>query len=210
MRKFLFLLIVGQSSLVQSQSILSVEKIMRDPKWIGVAPSNVYWSEDSKQIFFSWNPDKNQGDSLYTVSLTNRVPQKVSPSIRRSLPSLNGIYNRAKTKKLYDKSGDVFLFDIGSGKSSQITYTNDREFNSTFSSDEKKILFNMGMNLFSWAHQAAPPITSTFHSNSNRARKSNLCPNSVRRLGTRSLAKAATRFSKSAKSAMTSRSSTNT
>jgi hypothetical protein len=31
---------------------LTVEKIMRDPVWIGISPSEVRWSEDSKQIYF--------------------------------------------------------------------------------------------------------------------------------------------------------------
>src|SRR6478736_6381916 len=90
---------------------LTVEKIMRDPKWIGIAPSNVFWSEDGNSIYFNWNPDKNKGDSLYAVTLSNRSPQKVSPLQRRNLPSTNGAYNKAKTKKLYEKNGDLFFLD---------------------------------------------------------------------------------------------------
>jgi hypothetical protein len=32
----------------QQLAPLTVEEIMRDPKWIGVAPSNLTWAEDSK------------------------------------------------------------------------------------------------------------------------------------------------------------------
>ncbi|HRI79875.1 MAG TPA: prolyl oligopeptidase family serine peptidase [Cyclobacteriaceae bacterium] len=148
MKKILLLLFIGCTSIALSQT-LTVEKIMRDPKWMGAAPSNIFWSEDSKQVYFNWNPDKNAGDSLYTFSLTNRVPQKVNASARKSLPSVNGIYNKARSKKLYDKNGDIFLLDLATGKSLQITSTTEREFNPTFSGDGKKILFTAGMNLYS-------------------------------------------------------------
>jgi len=149
MKRILLLCLVSHVAIGQLAP-LSVEKIMRDPKWIGVAPSNIFWSEDSKSIYFNWNPDKNPGDSLYSITLTNRSPQKVSPSNRRNLPSTNGTYNKIKTKKLYEKNGDLFLFDIPTLKTIQITATNDRESNPVFSLDERKILFTADMNLFSW------------------------------------------------------------
>ena len=82
MKKLLFLLAIWHLSLV-AYAQLTVEKIMQDPiKWIGTSPSNIYWSEDSKTIYFSWNPDKNKGDSLYKISLTDKKPVKVSPDER--------------------------------------------------------------------------------------------------------------------------------
>ncbi len=150
MKRILFLLFA--TSYIQAQQLapLTVEKIMRDPKWIGTAPSNIFWSEDSKQLYFNWNPDKNAGDSLYSITPVNRTPQKVSTAIRRALPSVNGMYNRTKTKKVYEKNGDIFLLDIPTAKLIQITSTNEREFNPVFSFDERKILFTMAGNLFSW------------------------------------------------------------
>lgn len=145
----MILLSIGTAE-AQQLAPLTVEKIMRDPKWIGVAPSNVFWSEDGKQLYFSWNPDKNAGDSLYTLTPLNRTPQKVSPAVRRSLPSLNGNYNKAKTRKVYEKSGDIVMLDIPAGKITQVTFTNERESNPVFSNDERKIMFTMGGNLYSW------------------------------------------------------------
>lgn len=150
MKKVLLLMLVGFASHAQTLSPLTVEKIMRDPKWIGVAPSNIFWSEDGKQVYFSWNPDKNAGDSLYTISVTNKVPQKVSPSVRRGLPSFNGNYNKARTKKVYEKSGDIFIMEMATGKVVQLTYTTERESNPLFSNDEKRILFTMASNLYAW------------------------------------------------------------
>ncbi len=150
MKKVLFLLFILPSAFAQQLAPLTVEKIMRDPRWMGVAPSNVRWSEDSKQIYFSWNPENNAGDSLYVISLSNKTPLKVSPSVRRSLPSIFSVYNKTLTKKLYEKNGDLFILDLPSGKITQITNTLDRESNATFSIDERKVVFITNGNLFSW------------------------------------------------------------
>ena len=150
MKKLLLFLLISQSVIAQQLAPLTVEKIMRDPKWIGVAPTNINWSEDSKQIYFNWNPESNAGDSLYMISLTHKTPQKVSASVRRALPSARGSYNKTLTKKLYEKNGDLFLLDIPTGKTMQITNTVDRELNATFSGDERKVIFTANGNLYSW------------------------------------------------------------
>jgi dipeptidyl aminopeptidase/acylaminoacyl peptidase len=150
MKKSLILMLISFSAYAQQIAPLTVEKIMRDPKWIGVSPSNAFWSEDSKQLYFNWNPEKNTGDSLYAITLSARTPQKVSPINRRALPAVAGEYNKTRTKKVYEKSGDIFLLDIPSGKVTAITGTMIREFNPHFSLDEKKIFYTADHNLFSF------------------------------------------------------------
>src|SRR5262245_53026086 len=99
---------------------------MRDPKWIGVAPSGVYWSEDSKQVYFNWNPQRNAGDSLYVISLADRTPRAVPAATRRTLPASSGEYNKAHNKKVYEKNGDLFFIDLPTNKITQITNTQTR------------------------------------------------------------------------------------
>lgn len=150
MKKIILLLFISQWTIAQQLAPLTVEKVMRDPKWMGVAPSNVNWSDDSKQLYFNWNPETNPGDSLYTISLSNRTPQKVSASARRAMPAFSGTYNKSFTKKIYEKNGDLYLLDIPTGKITQITNTLDRESNASFSYDERKVIFTANSNLFSW------------------------------------------------------------
>jgi dipeptidyl aminopeptidase/acylaminoacyl peptidase len=150
MKKLILLALISASLQAQQLTPLTVEKIMRDPKWIGVAPSNFFWGEDSKRIYFLWNPEKFPADSLYSVSLANTTPAKVSPPLRRQLPSVFGAYNATHTKKVFERNGDIFLLDLASGKTTQLTNSVERESNPSFSADEKKILFIMSGNLFGW------------------------------------------------------------
>jgi hypothetical protein len=74
----LLFLCFGLGASAQTLGQLSVEKIMRDPKWMGVSPSNIRWSDDSKKIYFNWNPDKTERDELFYITPGNIKPQKAS------------------------------------------------------------------------------------------------------------------------------------
>lgn len=152
LKRFLFITCLFIVGLAEAQTLgeLTVDKIMRDPIWIGTAPSNVRWSLDGKTIYFNWNPDKAQADSLYKITLTNRTPQKVSKQERLNLPTGNGVYNKTNTSYLLEKNGDIFLYDIATSKIRQITNTITRESNPIFSGDERRIIFTADQNLFSW------------------------------------------------------------
>lgn len=129
---------------------LTIENIMRDPKWIGTSPSKIFWSEDSKRIYFMWNPENAESESLYVVSRNGVTPRKVTIEEQKKLPSRWGHYNRNRSKKVYENNGDIFLLDIKSGRVRQITNTLDRESNPQFAYDEKKVTFTRENNLYLW------------------------------------------------------------
>jgi len=151
MKKYIItLFILGGISAAKAQELgkLTVDKIMRDPVWMGVSPSNIQWSQDSKTIYFQWNPTKADKDSWYYITPNQIKPQKLSAEAERDLPSFGGIFNDAKTKNLYEKNGDLFLLDVKTGKSKQITNTVDRESNADFATQENAIVYQKGDNLF--------------------------------------------------------------
>ena len=152
MRSILLLLVLFMSFTGYSQTLgeLTVEKIMRDPKWIGVAPTNLNWSPDGKTLYFNWNPVNAPSDSLYKITLQNRIPQKVSKKERLSLASPGGNYNKLYSKLTYEKNGDIFLLDVATNKVTQITNTVGRESAPQFSGDERKIIYAYDQNLYAW------------------------------------------------------------
>ena len=130
---------------------LSIEQIMQDPKFtVGALPSNIFWSEDSKTIYFNWNPDKNKADSLYGASVTEKKPFKVSPQTRRALPSNSGNYSTDFGRKVYAKNGDIYLMDCRTMVIRQITNTIETESNPSFNGKDDKIIYSKGNNLFSF------------------------------------------------------------
>lgn len=142
-------------------SQLTVEKIMEDPaKWIGTSPSGVSWSDDSKTIYFNWNPEQNMGDSLFKVTLDDLNPKKVSLEEKRANnlgrsgfnPFMGGFSSPSFSKddnfKLYVDNGDIFIKDLRSDNIRQLTSTLERKSGVKFSADETKVIYNAGNNVF--------------------------------------------------------------
>jgi dipeptidyl aminopeptidase/acylaminoacyl peptidase len=144
----LVLIVICSNTFAQKLETLTVEKIMRDPKWIGTSPSNIHWSDDSKKVYFNWNPDKADLEELYSITTNNTKPGKVNLADWKALPPANGSWNKKHTIKLFEKNGDIFLSDIIKGKIIQLTSTTDRESNPVFNSDESRVLFIRNDNLY--------------------------------------------------------------
>ncbi len=142
-----FLLFSGLSAF--SQSKLTVEKIMQDPKWIGTSPTNTFWAQDNSKIYFSWNPDKNLGDSLYNYSLSTKKIEKVSPSEAYAASSSEGSYTLDLKKKVFAAHGDLFLFYPETNLRKQLTQTLELESNPTFTVDGQEIIFQKSGDIFS-------------------------------------------------------------
>ncbi|WP_255547677.1 prolyl oligopeptidase family serine peptidase [Mucilaginibacter sp. dw_454] len=140
---------ICSASYAQKLETLTVEKIMRDPKWMGVAPSNIHWSDDSKKLYFNWNPNSTDRDELFAVTPASTKPTKIGIDEQRTFTTENGEWNKIHTQKLYEKNGDLFLLDIKTGKTRQLTATTEREGNPSFSADQSKVIFSRADNLYS-------------------------------------------------------------
>ncbi|HEY4327074.1 MAG TPA: prolyl oligopeptidase family serine peptidase [Mucilaginibacter sp.] len=144
----LILIIPGANAFAQKLDTLTVEKIMREPKWIGVSPSNIHWNDDSKKVYFDWNPENKDRDELFSASPTNNDPVKVSAEEKKTLVPERGEWNKKHTLKVYEKDGDIFLNEAKTGKIDRLTQTTDRESSPAFSGDESRVIFRRGDNLY--------------------------------------------------------------
>ncbi|MBT1699653.1 prolyl oligopeptidase family serine peptidase [Fulvivirgaceae bacterium PWU4] len=151
MRRFLpcFLALIAAFPAIGQQT-LTVEKIMRDPLWMGSLPTKPAWSADSRTLYFLWNPVNAAADSIYKVTPQNPSPVKVDKSERAKLPSGELQFNHAHTKVVFEKYGDIFVHDLASKKITQVTKTLASEFTPCFSADDQKIFYISDQNLYSW------------------------------------------------------------
>jgi dipeptidyl aminopeptidase/acylaminoacyl peptidase len=150
MKKFItpILLFVCAGASAQNLGTLTIEKIMRDPKWIGVAPSNIRWSDDSRKVYFNWNPKSAGRDGLFYITPANIKPVQLTTEEERSLPPENGSWNKKHTLKAFEKNGDIYLSDIKTGKVTQLTSTTEREAIPVFTKDENAVVFSKENNLY--------------------------------------------------------------
>lgn len=145
---FFFLITTYLSTNAQDLGALNVEKIMRDPKWIGVSPTNIQWDNNSRTVYFNWNPERVKEDPLYQITIDNRKPKKTSDDLRKSLNKSSISYSKDRSKILFERNGDIFIRNMSTGQESTLTSTLERENNPVFNSDESKVLFQRGDNLY--------------------------------------------------------------
>ena len=137
------------------QSELSVEKIMQDPKWMGTFPSNIKWDQSSSAIYFDYNMDNAASDSLYRIRLTN--PKKIERVGWKEEEDINfarGTYDKAKTKKIYSKGNTLIVFDIKSGKETEVLQFPKKIGNPYFLADEDWIAFEADNNAYIYSHKS--------------------------------------------------------
>lgn len=141
--------IAGFSQIQSNKSVLTIDKIMQDPdKWIGTLPENMVWSDDSKTIYFDWNPEKDTLSSLHSYRVDTKNTAKVSPEEKRKLPSTEGEYNRDNTAKVFIRNGNLFLSDLKKGTEKQLTDWLGRASQVRFTADPKSISFVYNQNLY--------------------------------------------------------------
>lgn len=154
MRKYCFLLpllFFASSLFAQSLGTLTVEKIMRDPKWMGTSPSGTFWSQDGSILYFLWNPEKAVSDSLYYITPADKTPRKATVAQKQALNTQsNYIYTNDRTASLVAKDGDIFYTDLKTNKTKRITQTVETESNPLFSFNETKVVYTRNQNLFAW------------------------------------------------------------
>jgi dipeptidyl aminopeptidase/acylaminoacyl peptidase len=135
-------------SLAQAQTPLSVDYIMRDPKWMGTFPSSHFWSSTSKQIYFNYNPEKNLADSLYKIdAVAGAKPIKVSVQEERTLKK-EEIYSADESLKLFKKGNQVLLQDVKKGKTTTLFDWYEPLDKLKFLANEQHIAFSSELNFY--------------------------------------------------------------
>ncbi|QNL51237.1 prolyl oligopeptidase family serine peptidase [Olivibacter sp. SDN3] len=131
----------------QQKSTLTVEKIMRDPKWMGVFPEDISWDAFNGKLYFRWNPDLKAYNPLYSIDVRELAPKELAEDFVQTFAT-QVQYTDDRKKAVYIRNGDVFLRDVKSQKERQITQTVEKESLPQFTANGKGILFKRGDNIF--------------------------------------------------------------
>ena len=143
----LSLLFLSVAAQAQQVAPLTVEKIMRDPKWMGVAPTNYRWSADSKTVFFSWNPENKEKEQPYMANVLSNTPALTDDKNIEKAIGANYSYNKDRSLGLYEKGGDVYFLNFKTKIESRLTNTVERESAARFLYTNE-IVYQRGDNVF--------------------------------------------------------------
>lgn len=131
-------------------SPLTVEKIMRDSKWIGTSPSDVFWSPTGEKVYFYWNPVQADTDSLYYISLKNHQPQKAGFKEQKvAVAEQSGAWNNRHSQLVYILDQGIYLLDIKTKKTSRLFQSAHPLSNANFAFGDSALVYQDDGNLYS-------------------------------------------------------------
>ena len=168
---YLFLFVGAQAiGQVKNQSELTIDQIMQGEDFVGYLPENLSWSDNSKNIYFSWNPDNDTIRSTYQIDIHSKKINKLSFEDLK-VKTNNGVYSKNFQWKVYEKNGDLFLLNNSTYSTKQITNTIARETNPRFSGNQKAIIYELDNNLFEWQINAGTTNQLTDFKNGNEKKE---------------------------------------
>src|SRR5207237_9709494 len=145
-------LVLGQKQSTAAKSFeLTVDSIMRGPRLVGYPPTGVYWSQDSKHVYFRWkqaDEPRLKEMSLYVVNRDGSGLRRLTDDEAKQAPPANGELSKDKTMTVFADEGDIFIYDHAKGARRQITRTVDAETNQHFTFDQKHVYFTRLSNLY--------------------------------------------------------------
>ena len=132
---------------------LTIDNIMRGPQLYGYVPRNVRWSGDGKQVYFEWKTYDQPWDQPWaTWSVAGEgageQPQRLGFEEANFAPPANGVTTRDRSKTVYTRDGDLYLYDFKRDKATRLTDTTAAESNPHFNQDETRIAFTLDGNLY--------------------------------------------------------------
>ena len=126
-------------------SMLTVDSIMRGPKLVGNAPTNIRWSKDSSKIYFSWQKAADDRAETYVV---NRDGSGLAPFTGTPDVGIPGRFDRAHRRAVVVDSGDIAIVDVASGSRKFLTRTAAIETSPRWARHDTAVTFMRDGNLF--------------------------------------------------------------
>jgi dipeptidyl aminopeptidase/acylaminoacyl peptidase len=108
---------------VEQTSLLSLEKIMSNPDWMGIAPERSYFSSDGKSVYFVRKAEGSELRDLYKVSKEGGKAQKLNAAQTVIAESEQRVWSRDLKQTAWIKNGNLFL--SSDGKQRQLSRTGD-------------------------------------------------------------------------------------
>ena len=121
----------------------TLKQIMSDPEWVARSPSGAYWSWDGSAVVYSrriegsrlserWRVDVGLDEGAgWDVGEAGVIADEDLPYVTAS----GGVFDAARSRKIFSRSGDVFVRDMRTGELSQVTRTTARETSPMFMAD---------------------------------------------------------------------------
>ncbi|MBS0488002.1 MAG: S9 family peptidase [Proteobacteria bacterium] len=147
---------------------LSLEQIMADPDWIagqiqvpeefeegGGAP---YFSVDGRSVYYKLKRSGSPVYDLHRIDLGDGKDATIDAATMANADGSQPVYSADNARAAFVRNGDVFLRDLRSGTTTQVTRDNQRHADLQFSANGRSLSFHSGNDWF--VHDIGSGVTS--------------------------------------------------
>ena len=132
---------------IQSK-LLTLEKIMADPDWMGRQPTSAYWADDSNAVFYKQKQLGAPLSDLWTQSINDQSNgNKVELSELHLHAYEKRIVSQNKKVAAWVFEGNIFVKDLANHQLKQLTKDNKQPYNLVFLNDGR-LSFQSGDALY--------------------------------------------------------------
>jgi dipeptidyl aminopeptidase/acylaminoacyl peptidase len=145
--------LLAATAQAQDRPLLTVDQIMQRPEtWIGDWPAVPFWTDRGDYVYFAWNPQgRFEADSLFKAPADGGAPALVTAEERRALPPTFAgwhadrlAYDAGFDRHVFDRDGDLFLYDLNAGRLTRLTRTTAGESDPRFTLDGRRVVYRSG------------------------------------------------------------------
>src|SRR5579875_3451087 len=119
---------------------ISLERIMADPDWIGPPVEDPFWSIDGRSVYFKLKRRGSPVRDLYRVDAGGGAPVKLADA---ALATADG-------PAAFHRHGDVFMRELATGVTRQLTRSDARKSGLQFSATGNLLSWRQGQDWFVW------------------------------------------------------------
>lgn len=127
---------------------VSLELVMAHPDWLGNAPESPYWSDDNQHIYFQRKRAGFEDMDLYRVATDGTAPLRLEDEELASVDVATGDWAVDRLSKTYIYRNDLYVKDLISGKTQQLTRSVAVERQPRFMKGNRRIVFQRQHNAF--------------------------------------------------------------
>ena len=99
-----------------AQEAITLNQIMADPDWLGRAPQDAYWTDDSQSIYYRRKRAENPNFDWFEIDTNGNLKRVVADADLSSMDSERGEFDKSQQRKVFERSGDLFLKQMDSGR----------------------------------------------------------------------------------------------
>ncbi len=133
---------------------LSIAHLSRGPEFLGQAPQDVAWTDDSRWIYFRWLPAGHEWDAereLWRVPAEGGEPELIQDPVEADSLSVlfaGGDLSRDRSLRVTTWRGDLFLVDRASLAVRRLSETRGTRTGPRFSDGDERVFYREGSQLF--------------------------------------------------------------